>query len=875
MKQQMIKIEHFLIDSLNKLRTELERKMQPTTLILYATILAIIASQMGSIKTGSWLENVLSQHPADIFFLVIILLTLGWRYKVLRLFKASVFTWLDLVGLIIIIASAELVVIGRFIQKVAFLNIYVILIGCGLVLFGFRIKQILKSMTPSGTIADLGEVLNGKLNDSALAISETASHVDLLNRSEVVDAIADTLNTSKFNERLVIGINGKWGSGKTTIIELACQKVRNNRATIIIRNFDPWLSDNKEAIVRNLFTRIFKEADLGLTTFEINKFIRSILGAVLGKQTNWFTFLNTDDTRSLANMQQDLERLLLNQNKKIVIVIDNLDRIEPRNVLFMLNIVNNVLTFKNVIIILSYDLEVLRESLDNVDVNKEFVSKIVQQEYHVPLLESVKTERIFYDALNVFGRKYGRTSESYMDDLKQVSQEVFKDESDLRDFKRWFNSGLLAEKKQFQIFDFIDYLVISYLKFRHNDVYLLLSNNLGILCNQRVRPLMFSDDELKVKLDDLFLKVEEAKGPLKLIGMIFPYAKVYLDNEKHNYTPQNTNYSIQVKSDLTDVYGRQRVQGRIFADSYFYANLIDYELYFQKLTSQLDQFINRELVLDDVLTELDSQEDIVQDVGFRMIGDTIWKQRVPYEKIKKSISALIVRIRDEFKLNSDDFNLTIRHIYLLVELSLELSMGDFNQVWGTYLQRDEFFHVIARIPKWKEASKLQNSSSDHIKTEEELDKIQKMFDASIYRFIDDNIVQQEKNLFSANNCEKGLFGLVIRSANETQKASIKTYIERYLTKENVFRVFEVFLKESISLGTPPSFSYQIDEDILAYFDLNKMERLLHERKRIGQLNDAQQMAVQIFDNYRSDYRDEFGELRWYNDIKMDYHELLQ
>ena len=97
---------------------------------------------------------------------------------------------------------------------------------------------------------------------------------DLLNRKELARKISDYILSYKDIEPLTIGIIGKWGSGKSSLINLIlCYlefEIKNKTLDhdYIIIHFNPWFFSNQE----NLYLQFFKLILEKITTHEYEKY---------------------------------------------------------------------------------------------------------------------------------------------------------------------------------------------------------------------------------------------------------------------------------------------------------------------------------------------------------------------------------------------------------------------------------------------------------------------------------------------------------------------------------------------------------------------------------------------------------------------------
>jgi predicted KAP-like P-loop ATPase len=85
---------------------------------------------------------------------------------------------------------------------------------------------------------------------------------DALGRKGVAKELGDALLADSNKESHVIGIYGKWGSGKTSFINMVLEHVENestnfdkNKSPIII-NFNPWNFSNQNQLISQFFNQL-------------------------------------------------------------------------------------------------------------------------------------------------------------------------------------------------------------------------------------------------------------------------------------------------------------------------------------------------------------------------------------------------------------------------------------------------------------------------------------------------------------------------------------------------------------------------------------------------------------------------------------------
>ncbi|MFT8797797.1 P-loop NTPase fold protein, partial [Zymomonas mobilis] len=76
---------------------------------------------------------------------------------------------------------------------------------------------------------------------------------DKLGFKKLAERTVISLNENRIKDGFVIGIEGKWGSGKSSLVNLINNRLKRNKKVIII-NFKPWLVDNRDALIDALFS---------------------------------------------------------------------------------------------------------------------------------------------------------------------------------------------------------------------------------------------------------------------------------------------------------------------------------------------------------------------------------------------------------------------------------------------------------------------------------------------------------------------------------------------------------------------------------------------------------------------------------------------
>lgn len=109
---------------------------------------------------------------------------------------------------------------------------------------------------------------------------------DAFGRKPFAENLARSLVLPNNSPGLVVGIEGEWGSGKSTLIGFITKHLRENRKTIVI-DFNPWMVSTTgvlvEALIGQIAASINKNTNEGQNGIDVSQKLlnyASLLGPV-------------------------------------------------------------------------------------------------------------------------------------------------------------------------------------------------------------------------------------------------------------------------------------------------------------------------------------------------------------------------------------------------------------------------------------------------------------------------------------------------------------------------------------------------------------------------------------------------------------------
>lgn len=208
---------------------------------------------------------------------------------------------------------------------------------------------------------------------------------DFLGRDEFAESVVkDLLITDTSNSSFTCGIDAPWGSGKTSFI---CLMKNHLRFDSVIIDFNPWSYTAQKDLVTAFFDELSKtlkhyDKSLAKNLIEYSKLL-STFNTTETKIISTFWELTHHDENSLKEKKQQISDAIKRIRRRIIVFIDDLDRLEADEILEMMKLIRNVSDFPYMYIIAAYDksyiVKCLYTKMKSGAAN--FIEKIFEQEY--------------------------------------------------------------------------------------------------------------------------------------------------------------------------------------------------------------------------------------------------------------------------------------------------------------------------------------------------------------------------------------------------------------------------------------------------------------------------------------------------------------
>lgn len=339
---------------------------------------------------------------------------------------------------------------------------------------GLFILRIIHNETALETEDDKGFYLDIPLGKS---------NPDLLNRESLAKYISSEIeNTNSPDSSFAIGISSEWGFGKTSFFDLL-ERYLDSESNIIIK-VNPWINHDSKNIVKDFFNVLsssLSKYSSGISP-TIKKYAEILIGignSDLNKILNPLVKIYSYNNNVLSEFEK-INSSIKRINKKLIVFIDDLDRLYKEEIIQVVKLIRNSANFGNTIFVVAYDRNYIVNAIKGINsYNPEFfLEKIFQIEIHLPNFEEQIIQKRIFELLKP------RVSETDNQELLNIllkknisfNNNIFNSGTltTLRDATRFSNSFLIAYSYLKGEIVLADLLNIEALRLKYPGVYKLI-----------------------------------------------------------------------------------------------------------------------------------------------------------------------------------------------------------------------------------------------------------------------------------------------------------------------------------------------------------------------------------------------------------------
>ena len=240
---------------------------------------------------------------------------------------------------------------------------------------------------------------------------------DVLERSVRAADFARQVLELDASHGTTVGVFGPWGSGKTSFVNLA--RVTFEEKGALVLDFNPWLFSGAEQLVERFFAEL--SASMGMTD-ELKEIgdafgkygaalnavagVASALlavpqiGAIVTKLAEAAS--SASQPKSVDTLRKTLADELQKHDKRIVVVLDDIDRLSAPEIREVFKLVRLTASFPNLIYIVSCDRWRVEQALDEKGQGlsgRDYLEKIIQWSFNLPEIPGHLLKQQLFEAI--------------------------------------------------------------------------------------------------------------------------------------------------------------------------------------------------------------------------------------------------------------------------------------------------------------------------------------------------------------------------------------------------------------------------------------------------------------------------------------------
>ena len=364
---------------------------------------------------------------------------------------------------------------------------------------------------------------------------------DAIGRISTAQNFAQYVLALDTTEGVVVGLLGPWGSGKTSFINLALNEFK--KAEIPILDFNPWMFSGTAQLVESFFAELAAQLKIHSDLAKIGKDFEAYGEIFSG--LGWLPVVGTWSERirgamkitgkilqrrkeGVGDRRRKIEKALSALDKPIVVILDDIDRLETSEIRDVFKLVRLTANFPKIIYIVAFDRGRVEKALDEQGTSgRDYLEKILQVAFDLPVVPSHILDQQITSALdnvlNNIENPGSRDEEVWQYVFNKIIRPLIENMRDVRRYAATIPGTVISLKGQIAL---ADLLALEAIRMFLPDVFKLLHSAIdGLTTASHGDP-----DHLKAQLNGLIEAAgDHSRVVESMIRGLFPLGEHYID----------------------------------------------------------------------------------------------------------------------------------------------------------------------------------------------------------------------------------------------------------------------------------------------------------------------------------------------------------
>lgn len=296
---------------------------------------------------------------------------------------------------------------------------------------------------------------------------------------------------------LIIGLEGEWGSGKSSFINMIGQVVNTGRYKLSFVNFSSWNYRDSDQLTVELLSTVAEVVDGSDVRNAFYQYIKVFEGTSFQWIANIMSVLGKQSFSTQRHFDE-VNNKLKRSDRVVIVAVDDIDRLVKNEVLEVLKLLRNTANFRNIIYIVAFDRAHVENSLKECGIHNPsaYLEKIFNVPFLLPIKDKDARNKLYKDILqkNIFfnsNDKINAGINAFVDDFGEYIS--------VRNIKKLakqllMNTSFIREDGMTFDLDIYDSLVLYYLNIKYKQIY------------EKLKSFAYDLDKINANKDEIIYK---------------------------------------------------------------------------------------------------------------------------------------------------------------------------------------------------------------------------------------------------------------------------------------------------------------------------------------------------------------------------------